>query len=290
MFDRLKKIWGGKTNTVNTAPIANSASTEPTTTQIEPQPAPSTITTPPEDTIPLTPNKNVVLIVSSFSGGNDVVHAINQQYKQLFDEAGFSVQIIAIDFTDQENASIKIEDLFEIIASGCVYCAISFAGGMYGFNIDVDGEQKNVWSYYKIPFICIWGDHPSYYIDTKNITTLNVIHSQTSKEFSIDHQKLLPNLNSTHIHVSSIPFSSKTLHSNIDFKSKKSNTLYFIKNGNCPNRLISLWQDTLNPAIATTLRTLADYVLPITLQQQQFSWVDVIQQFFGEQKKTIGQF
>ena len=137
--------------------------------------------------------------------------------------------------------------------------AFAYAGAAANLSATLEGGGiKNFWEALQIPYISLKGDSPAYFFDR---------HVRTSPWQAIlyffpehlEFRKRLPGGDGLYGLVPPIPF-DLTNSNEIDFAAKSSGKLLFLKNGNDPERLVGVWQETMPESMFVTLADLAGHL------------------------------
>lgn len=184
------------------------------------------------------------------SSRSDALSGGGNSFRPYFEAQGY--EFISLNLADPESNNQLVPILstgeIELVFSSMAYCADLMA-------TDNNGNQVNIWTAFNVPYISVNGDTPAYFFDRHinngpSFATLYVYHEHYSL------RKQLPNLQGViglfqPCAMDAIPLNE------IDFKVKENGKLYFLKNGNDPEKLKKLWLNTLSPAISSMLLDLA---------------------------------
>ncbi len=190
-----------------------------------------------------------VLFISGQSM-NDALGAAGRAHRPMFERLGY--ELLEINFALSEADSL----LNAAIAEG----SIELAFGVMGMGADVggatpDGKSVNLWQAIGVPFISLYGDSPSYFLDRHIASTA----WHASLYFHPEHQDLrrrLPEPPRLSGLVPPIPF-DMTDKREIDFRLKEKGKLLFLKNGNDPEKLLDAWRTTMPSSTFLLLAELA---------------------------------
>lgn len=141
--------------------------------------------------------------------------------------------------------------------------AFAFAYGFAGIGTELEGTTpsgaRSFWSITKTPFLKILGDHPSYFLDRHfdvSPFTINLYGYPEHRDF---HRRMAPGRPSALVPlapVDPLPVDS------INAEKKRSGRILFLKNGNDPEALRTLWRDRLPPLVARSLLELSERLTP----------------------------
>lgn len=126
---------------------------------------------------------------------------------------------------------------------------IEFAYSFVGVCTDLagktaDGKEVNLWETIGVPFVSLYGDSPAYFFD-RHVLPGHGFASLYSFPEHYEMRKRLPGIKGllgTLPAVSAEPVSKSAL----NFASKERGKLLFLKNGNNPDELLSVWRKSLS--------------------------------------------
>jgi hypothetical protein len=180
---------------------------------------------------------STVLFLSAATMG-DALGGSGRALRQTFEDLGHD--FVEVNFTKPDAPDL----LNRTLTKG----SIDFAFSHVGFGVDFTGEtndkrQTNLWIGAGIPFISLYGDSPAYFFDR---------HIMPGPSFAClyafpEHYRLRKKLPQRKglLGVTPLRVSDDTPKSEIDFRTKESGRLLFLKNGNDPKRLLDTWRDQL---------------------------------------------
>lgn len=193
-----------------------------------------------------------VLFVTGLSAG-DNLGATSRGILDLFKAAGHTA--LSIDIA----APGSVVDLQDMIERTPVDFAVGICGfGNDAFHVD-DGETKNIWKSYQIPFLTLHGDSPAYLFDRH--VNLTPWHG-TMYGFG-DHYDLrlrLPKKEGIFGIMPPIVFDQEPLEK-MDFTAKRNGKIIFPKNGGNPAELSEVWRRLLPKNVSNNLFELADILV-----------------------------
>lgn len=190
-----------------------------------------------------------VLFVSGTTRG-DALGGIGRALGALFNRCGY--EFIEVNLA-QPNA---IDLLNKVIneKQKRIEFVLSFLGMGAGLKTN-EAPSRNVWEALGVPFISLYGDAPFYFFD-RHVHESQIVGSLYGFPEHYALRKRLPKCNGLIglIQPTSLDMLAKE---DIDFKRKEQGKLFFLKNGNDPQKLVNIWKTSLSPEIASMLCELA---------------------------------
>lgn len=180
---------------------------------------------------------SVVLFLSGATMG-DALGASGRALRSTFEELGY--KFVEVNFSDPDALNL----LNRTISSE----PVEFAFSHVGIGVDMAGETSdkreiNLWMGTGIPFISLYGDSPAYFFDRHVMPGPGFACLYAFPEH-YQFRKLLPQRKGM-LGITPLRMSDETPKSQIDFRTKESGKLLFLKNGNDPNHLINSWREGL---------------------------------------------
>lgn len=123
-------------------------------------------------------------------------------------------------------------------------------------NIEIEGRLQNLWEFYRIPFIRVYGDTPAYFPDrhvSQYSNSINVYGSRAHRDFYrrwFDARAVSVIVPPTAL--------DRTESDKIDEEAKAKGKIVFLKNGNSPDLLIDYWRKSLPHSIAKCLESVGE--------------------------------
>lgn len=189
---------------------------------------------------------NTILFLSGKTMG-DSLGSIGRALGPLFEEQGFEF----IELVPSQPGSTDI--LNQIIKEKKLDFVFSFAGMGADYKA---ANDRNLWEVLGIPFLAIHGDSPAYFFD-RHVHASPYVAVVYGFHEHYNFRKQLPKINGVLAIAEPLPLNQFALE-DIDFKKKESGKLFFLKNGNDPEKLRRMWGRDLPPRIASGLFALAD--------------------------------
>jgi len=191
------------------------------------------------------------IIFISGPSRNDALGAAGRAHAAMFNRLGYEFHEVNL-----ADAS-SLQMLGRVASEG----AVELAFGVMGVGADIggvapDGTQVNFWEATRVPYLSLIGDAPAYFFDRH----VQANSWQANLYFFPEHLELLRRLGgcSSAIYgvIPPIPFDHAD-NSEIDVKKKQSGRLLFLKNGNDPEKLVSMWRSSMPPASFLQLANMA---------------------------------
>jgi hypothetical protein len=168
----------------------------------------------------------------------DALGAIGRSFAPVLGELGR--KLVTLDLNDPNGP----RTLSEIAAAGPIEFAFSFVGmGAELEAVAEDGDRKNLWEAWRIPYISLYGDTPAYFFD-RHVMPARLCGALYAFPEHADLRKRLPLVPGV-VGVSPPGALDAIQESAIDFRRKESGRLLFLKNGNDPEQLIAEWRRCL---------------------------------------------
>lgn len=209
---------------------------------------------------------HTVLLLTGQTMG-DALGASGRALRTTFEELGF--EFVEINLSSQD-AMDKLGRL--VLAANPISFVLSHVGiGMDLMGKGSDGREMNLWAGNRVPFISFYGDSPAYFFDRHVVPGDNFACLYAFPEH-LEYRKSLPAKRGL-LGATPLRLIDDTPIEVIDFRAKESGKLLFLKNGNDPQRLISMWRDRLPPALHIPLMDLAAALVG-TLSRVQVENID----------------
>jgi hypothetical protein len=192
---------------------------------------------------------STVLLITGKSM-NDALGAAGRAHRLLFENIG-------IDFVELNFGQPGTQELLNRTVQEK---QVAFAYGPVGMGADIrgataDGSEVNFWAASRIPFISLTGDSPAYFFDR------HVMPSPWHAGLYCypEHLELRRRFKPTPAIYGTIPpFPMDLTHKReIDFRKKEGGKLLFLKNGNDPEKLLSMWRESMSAGTFVMLAELA---------------------------------
>ena len=184
---------------------------------------------------------STVIFLSGSTMG-DSLGEIGRSQKSVYANLGYEFVEIALAQPDWSDV------LNRTLSRGSIECVVSFMGmGADMPGQTPKGESVNLWDGMGIPFISLFGDTPAYFFD-RHVMSGQRCASLYAFSEHYEFRKRLP-------HVRGLlgvmpPASLDTISkSKIDFAAKERGKVYFLKNGNDPDKLLEMWRQALSPTM-----------------------------------------
>jgi hypothetical protein len=190
-----------------------------------------------------------VIFLSGTTMG-DSLGEIGRSQRDVYAHLGHDFVEVNFSRSDWPNA------LNQTLARGNIECVISFMGMAADMPAqNAKGETVNLWDAAGIPFISLYGDTPAYFFDRHVLPSRRCAALYAFQEH-YRFRKHLP-------HVPGLlgtipPTSLDTVSMNkVNFCAKERGKVYFLKNGNDPEKLLEIWRESLSPEMFLMLMDIA---------------------------------
>jgi hypothetical protein len=190
-----------------------------------------------------------VIFLSGTTMG-DSLGGIGRSQRDTYSNLGY-------DFIEVNLANADWPDvLSRVVSTGDVECVVAFMGMASELPAQNDkGEPVNYWDGMGIPYISLFGDSPAYFFDRHVLPSKRCASLYAFREH-LDFRKKLPSLRGLLGLMPPTPLDAMP-RSKVDFKAKERGKLYFLKNGNDPEKLVHMWRQALSPTMFLMLMDVA---------------------------------
>lgn len=148
------------------------------------------------------------------------------------------------DLLSETIKNTPIEFVFTFVGMGAEF------GGKRG-----DGKEMNLWEAIGVPFLSCYGDSPAYFFD-RHVLPGNLFASLYAYPEHLELRKRLPHARGL-LGVAPHALLDPTAKSAIDFAKKAQGKLRFLKNGNSPEQLRTVWREALSERMFLMIADLA---------------------------------
>jgi hypothetical protein len=180
----------------------------------------------------------------------DSLGGIGRSQKNVYSDLGYD--FVEVNFTKPDWA----DTLNRAVSSGDVECAVAFMGMVAEMTAQTDkGEVVNLWDRAGIPYISLFGDSPAYFFDRHVMPGKRCASLYAFREH-LDFRRKLPGVTGLLGLMPPTPLDAIP-RSKVDFKAKERGKVFFLKNGNDPERLVQMWREALSPAVFLMLMDIA---------------------------------
>jgi len=175
---------------------------------------------------------------------------IGRSQKDVYSNLGYD--FVEVNFAKPDWA----ETLNRAVASGEVECVVSFMGMAAEMTAQTNkGESVNLWDRAGIPYISLFGDTPAYFFDRHVMPGKRCASLYAFREH-LDFRKKLPGVSGLLGLMPPTPLDAMP-RAKVDFKAKERGKVYFLKNGNDPEKLVQMWREALSPTMFLMLMDIA---------------------------------
>lgn len=203
--------------------------------------------------------QNTILILS----GRDEHGAINSLCREK--EAAFRLAGKNTCFLDLsvDNSGQALQDIIQNFEIEFVFSYLGF-GADISWRLPNSEQVVNIWEHHNIPFIKLQSDLPSYFIQRHRGIPKTSINIYASPELAQVQTWYFQEQKTPHIINTPIIFNKQPL-DKVNFSNRANGTLVFLKNGNDPKQLMTMWHSHLPTSMATDLCDIANALLPSLL-------------------------
>lgn len=137
-----------------------------------------------------------------------------------------------------------------------LWFAMSHFGIGQDFTISRNGKEFNLWEYFGIPFLRVYGDLPAYFPDRhvrRFRNTINNYYDRSQVEF---YKRWFRNGAICSV-LPPVIYNPLPL-DEVDVQAKLAGKIVFPKNGNSPDQLIDYWRSSLPRSLAACLESIAE--------------------------------
>lgn len=201
-------------------------------------------------------NDKVVLVFSGY-GANDAIRALMLDYGAALESAGASIVHITLEPAELQYA-------VELLGKG----SISFAMTWLGFGQDLSvkvgagGTVVNAFETFGVPLVKLQGDLPAYFSERHADVPRNAINLYQADEFVHYRLRWLPEASALTSVIPPMPMVPID-RDKVDLATRRTGKLVFLKNGNSPAELKSLWRARLPAAVARIAEAMADEIVKV---------------------------
>jgi hypothetical protein len=195
---------------------------------------------------------NTILFLTGQTMG-DACGSAGRALRTEFEELGF--EYIEVNFT-RPGAN---ELLNRLIQEKRIELAYSFVGMCADLQATTsDGKETNLWEGLRVPFVSLYGDTPAYFFD-RHVAPGSGFAFLYGFPEHYEFRKRLPGIRGLlgtlpAVAVDTIPRNA------LNFATKERGTLVFLKNGNDPEELLSMWRSNLSDLTFLMLMDIAGHL------------------------------
>jgi hypothetical protein len=180
----------------------------------------------------------------------DSLGEIGRSQKNVYANLGYEFVEISFAQPDWSDA------LNRTLAKGEIECALSFMGmGNDLSGQTPKGQSLNLWDGMGIPFISLYGDTPAYFFDRHVMPSRRCAALYAFSEHCA-FRKQLPQVNGLLGVLPPAPLDTLS-RNKVDFVAKAQGKIYFLKNGNDPDKLLEMWRQAFSPTMFLMLMEVA---------------------------------
>ena len=200
--------------------------------------------------------EKMVLVISAY-GANDALRGLLLDYSAALESAGHSTLQVTMDPAEMQYG-------VGLMREG----AISFAMTWLGIGQDLsvqssaNGTVVNAFESFGVPLLKLQGDLPAYFVERHADVPRNTVNLYQAEEFVRYRRRWLPAASALTSLIPPMPMVPID-RDKLDLGARRSGKLFFLKNGNSPAELRSLWRSRLPPTVAPLVEALADEIVTV---------------------------
>lgn len=220
--------------------------------------------------------KKIVLAIIA-RGGNDAIRGTVMAYTDSLAALGLDVVHIT---TDDAELAYGVK----LLASGDVAFGITWLGIAQYLPVSTGpgGDRANAWEAYGVPLLKIHGDIPAYYQDLHQDIPFNSVNLYGASEFIAYRKRWMRNAGALTALIPPIPL-SPLQRCDVDVAARRRGKLVYLKNGNSPAELRSLWHSNLPHSFARLIGGMADEAVARGCRPGMFLIGDFVSEFLGNE-------
>jgi len=219
----------------------------------------------------------IVLAISG-AGANDAIRGMVEAYTKPIADLGLSVVHVSAEEAELRYATDQI-------ASGNVAFGVTWLGIGQFLPLEdrATGIVHNAWEAFQTPLLKIHGDLPAYFQDLHRDVPSNVVNLYVSDEFIAYRQRWMPECVAITAQIPPIPVAPMQ-RSEMDRSRRRSGKIVFLKNGNSPAALRTLWQERLPSSVFRLVLAMAEAIAPIGLRPGRILIGDFVAEFLASER------
>jgi len=186
-----------------------------------------------------------ILFIHGYSAG-DVLEHFGRSFVPAFAEYGVDLIVVNVGARDAVLA-----------LKGAIQQKPDLAFGFAGVGKDITTNRGNIWDVSQIPFISFYTDSPGYFFDAHVQQSRWMVGLYGFAEH-LAFRQTLPFIGGSVGLAPPIPLPlGEGVLQRIDFKEKLKGDIIFLKNGNDPQKLLSIWDASLPVSVTKILKELS---------------------------------
>lgn len=192
---------------------------------------------------------NTVLFLTAASMG-DALSTAGRGLRGEFEDLGYEYAEINL---NQPDAMALLDQTIKAKSIALTYSFAGFCGNLNATTSD--GKEVNLWQTLGVPFVALHGDSPAYFFDRHVVPGSGFATLYAFPEH-YEMRKRLPGVRGV---LGTLPGTTvdPVAKSTLNFASKENGALLFLKNGNDPEELLSMWRQNLSETQFLMLMDLA---------------------------------
>jgi len=217
-----------------------------------------------------------VLAISG-KGANDAIRGMIAAYTEPLATAGLSIVHVSAEEAELQYAT-------EQIAAGNVAFGIAWLGiGQYlPVEIGPDRTRANAWEACRTPLLKIHGDIPAYFQDLHRDIPANAVNLYAAKEFIEYRRRWMPESRAMTAQIPPLVLEPLP-RERVDMARRRKGKIVFLKNGNSPAALRSLWHERLPGSVARLIGAMADAIVPVGTRPGPLLIGDFVAEFLASE-------
>lgn len=221
--------------------------------------------------------RKVVLAISG-AGANDAIRGMVDAYTRPLADLGLPVVHVSADEAELRYAAQQI-------AAGNVAFGVTWLGiGQYlPVQDKASGQRVNAWEAFETPLLKIHGDLPAYFQDLHRDVPSNVVNLYVSDEFIAYRERWMQDSAALTAQIPPIPVAPID-RSRVNRARRREGRVVFLKNGNSPDALRTLWMERLPGSVARLVQSLAEAITPVGLRPGRLLIGDFVADFLSSER------
>ncbi|MEP6707882.1 MAG: hypothetical protein ABJC05_10195 [Pyrinomonadaceae bacterium] len=205
--------------------------------------------------------KNIVLNLSA-RGANDAIQGLMEDYGEALQQAGHAIVQV-----DMQGEASELRYAVELMRNNEVRFAMTWLGigQELGIKDEGTGQTASAFEIFNVPLVKLQGDLPAYFPKRHQDIPRNCVNLYQASEFIEFRRRYVGNATALASLIPPIPMVPIERRS-FDVTRRREGKLVFLKNGNSPVELRSLWQSRLPAATARLIVAMADAITPLGLK------------------------
>lgn len=217
-----------------------------------------------------------LIIAISGSGANDAIRGMVAAYTDPIVALGLPVVHVTAEEAELRYATQQI-------AEGNVAFGITWLGIGQVLPVRLsDGSAGNAWDVYSTPLLKIHGDIPAYFQDFHRDIPRATVNLYGAEEFVAFRRRWMPESRAMTAVLPPFPIAPVTRQS-VNVGKRRTGKLVFLKNGNSPLALRSLWSERLPASVARLLVALSESITQVGTRPGRLLIGDYVADFLRSQ-------